>query len=200
MTIKRVISSIAALGMVASLVLAQDYTGTVKGTVVRDIRPGQTTFSATKETGPWDKQKEGHKPTVAVVPLGGSPTNAAPFLVGIAQILPKQLSKYEDIEVIQPDSVALLLKEAGLSPFPKGDERLKARDYMLSSYDVTVVAAVGNGWLQIASYHATNKTQALYHGFSTYFGPNPSESDATNAVDSQILRESIDMVLGRAKK
>ena len=68
------------------------------------------------------------------------------------------------------------------------------RNHLFSTYDVTVVIVFRNGWLYVVSYHATSKTEALYHGFCVYVGSTPSENDAA-FVDIKIVIDSINRVL-----
>jgi hypothetical protein len=175
----------------------QSFEGTKKGAVVADWKPVPEEFKATQDSGPWNSDGKGRKATVALVPLGVSPKNALALLTTASKTIAQAISKNSYLEVVQSKALDSSFKTRGLSPRPQGNEIENARDYLLSSYDVTVFIWFDNGWLKISAYHATSKSQALRRAISVYFGPTPSDADVANLLKPMDVIDSINTVLGR---
>jgi hypothetical protein len=177
--------------------VTQSFEGTTKGAVVADWKPVTEEFKATQGSGPWNSQGKGRKTSVALVPLGVSPQNALALVTTASKTIAKAISQNSDLEVVQSKALDSSLKTRGISSRPQGNEIENARDYLLSSYDVTVFMWFDNGWLKISAYHATSKSQALRRAISVYFGPTPSDTDVANLLKPKDVIDSINTVLGR---
>jgi hypothetical protein len=188
------------IGAVASEVYAQGHSneGTTKGLIISGVKVNiKDDFSGITDAGPWTKQRSGSKATVAVIPLGGSEIADAQLLSKTTNIIFNFLSKQKQILLAPQETVNKNLRQNGISFPPKSTEREKTVNLVLSTYDITVFTAISEGWLQIVSYRATSRTQALYHGLSVYLGTSSSIQDLDTTVTpalSEVLK-SIDRVL-----
>jgi TPR repeat protein len=180
---------------IATAFSQQSFEGTTKGCVLRDVKPVQEVFNATQDSGPWMEQEKGHKPTVAVVSLGGDPSSAEAVVESAVQDVIGALKVSKEMAYVESSAPMIVLKAAGLSLPLKGQEIRKARDCLLTTYDSVVFIWFSNGWLRISCYHARTKTQAVLHGFSIYFGVPPLEKDVAAIFNPADVIESIHIVL-----
>jgi hypothetical protein len=175
----------------------RNFGGLAKGAVTKSPQVATREFKPTREAGPWADKDPKRKTTVVVLAFGDLQAGSEPFAAKVAESLPNILSKAPATQVVSRQSLENLLKEAKLPAHPKRDDRIKVVNHALSNYDVAVCFGFNEGWLQFVVYRALDKTQAASHGFSVYFGDNPSEAEAKDAVDQKLLMNSIQAVLDK---